>query len=129
MLERQRKFVEYVIQGHSGTRAVVMAGYSEKGADVRASKLMKNEEIKAAIDKAHEEIRKETKWDKARLINSIERVIESALNSCGESRPNESAALKGYELIGRYIKVEEEASSDRPRNFAFEIIEPKKETA
>jgi len=127
MLERQRKFVEYVIQGCTATEAVVKAGYSKKGADVRASKLMKDKEVKAAIDKAHAEIRKESKWNKERLIKGIENTINSALKPYGESRPNESAALKGYELIGRYIKVEDEAEDTKPKHIIFEIVESKKE--
>lgn len=47
---RQELFArEYVID-LNGTRAAIAAGYSEKGAEVRASELLSNRKVKAKID-------------------------------------------------------------------------------
>ncbi|MCL2206576.1 MAG: terminase small subunit [Fibromonadales bacterium] len=128
--EKPRKFVEFVVRGCGIAEAAVKAGYSKKGADVQANRLMKQKEVRDAIDQAYAEIRKETKWTKERLIKGIEEIIASALKPYGESRPNESAALKGHEMITKYLKLEDQTDQNaEPKRITFEIVIPKGETA
>jgi|ERR1700722_6092033 len=48
---RQQKFAQNYVIDLNGTRAAIAAGYSSKGADVRASQLLGNSKVKKLIDK------------------------------------------------------------------------------
>jgi len=48
---RKRKFVNAIQSGLSGANAAVAAGYSEKGASQAASRLMKDADVIAAIER------------------------------------------------------------------------------
>lgn len=49
--EQKRKFVDAVRSGMSATRAAIKAGYSEKTAAQAASRLMKDKDVLAALDR------------------------------------------------------------------------------
>ena len=125
MLERQRKFVEHILQGCSGADAARKAGYSEKTADVIASRLLNEEKIKAAIDEARKEAKEEAKWTKQRAVEMIEKIVDSALAPYGESRPNESAAIRGVEFLCKLLRLDEDEQSNETKSIIFEVIEPK----
>src|SRR5690625_3526493 len=51
LTRKQRAFVDAVLAGKSGKEAALAAGYSETGASVTASRLMKHERVAAAIER------------------------------------------------------------------------------
>src|SRR5690625_3598865 len=51
LTRKQRAFVDAVLAGKSGKEAALAAGYSETGASVTASRLMKHERVVAAIER------------------------------------------------------------------------------
>lgn len=71
MNERQQKFaVEYIVD-YNATQAAKRAGYSEKTAYQQGHMLLKNREIKAAINKALAELRERTFITADRVILEI----------------------------------------------------------
>lgn len=59
MNERQKRFVAEYIKDYNATQAAIRAGYSERTAYSQGNRLLKNVEIKKAIKKLQNEIRKE----------------------------------------------------------------------
>jgi len=51
LTDKKRRFVAALQSGLSGAKAAVQAGYSEKGAAQAASRLMKDPDVKAALER------------------------------------------------------------------------------
>jgi hypothetical protein len=106
LTKRKQLFVaEYLADPKSNaTQAVIRAGFSEKRAKVTASELLKDSEIKAAIE--HKRNQRLAKLDidanlvLADIIASRERCIEA-----GSAGWAIAARLKCNELLGRYLKM------------------------
>ena len=54
MTPKQARFVEEYLIDRNGTQAAIRAGYSERSAEVTASRLLRNDKVAAAIRKATE---------------------------------------------------------------------------
>ena len=50
MNERQRRFVAEFLTSGNGTQAAIRAGYSAKGAAVQATRLLRNANVRSAIE-------------------------------------------------------------------------------
>jgi phage terminase small subunit len=93
---RQQRFIEEFCAGKNCTQAAIAAGYSPDSAYNQGSRLMKNDEIKAAIDE--------------RLnAYSITATLATKLNSeIATTRLNDFFTIKpvqGYELEEHYLSV------------------------
>lgn len=93
---RQQRFIEEFCAGKNCTQAAIAAGYSPESAYNQGSRLMKNDEIKAAIDE--------------RLnAYSISAALATKLNSeIATTRLNDFFTIKpvqGYELEEHYLSV------------------------
>lgn len=64
--DRQTLFVEEYIKDFNGSRAAIAAGYSKAGAGVAASRMLKKDNIKKAVDEAKaariERVQSESDW-------------------------------------------------------------------
>lgn len=54
LTDKKRRFVQALQSGLSGSKAAIHAGYSEKGAAVAASRLMKDKDIQEALGRANQ---------------------------------------------------------------------------
>jgi len=73
---KQEKFcLEYIKLGN-GTHAYINAGYSEKGAEVSASQLLRNPKVIARLDELKKEAQKEFKVDRKFLFDGYMELIE-----------------------------------------------------
>ncbi|OZI36298.1 terminase [Bordetella genomosp. 1] len=54
LTDKKRRFVQALQSGLSGAKAAIHAGYSEKGAAVAASRLMKDKDVVAALGRVNE---------------------------------------------------------------------------
>ena len=97
---KRRKFVQEYILDLNGQQAAIRAGYSEKAAKVTASRLLSDANVQAEIQKAMDIRAKRTSITADYVIKSISEVSDEA-RTAGEF----SAALKGYELLGRHLKL------------------------
>ena len=85
---RQEIFArEYVID-LNGTRAAIAAGYSEKGADVRASQLLDNVKVRRIIDQLH-----------SKRASKLELTAEKL---------DEETARLAFANMGDYVRVDED---------------------
>ncbi|WP_033460318.1 terminase small subunit [Bordetella bronchiseptica] len=53
LTDKKRRFVQALQSGLSGAKAAIQAGYSEKGAAVAASRLMKDKDVLEAVERAN----------------------------------------------------------------------------
>ena len=75
--DRQQRFVnEYLANGGNGTQAAIAAGYSERSAEVTASKLLRNAKVSEAVKAGQSEIKDHlcvtAEWKREQLRRIIE---------------------------------------------------------
>lgn len=122
---RRARFVAEYNLSHNATKAAQKAGYSERSAYSQGQRLLKNAEIIAAIEKAQEKRLKRLELDADYVLIGIQDTVERCRQSepvvdrkgqqvmCetpdGELAPaytfNALGALKGYELLGKHLKL------------------------
>lgn len=71
LTEQQKKFVENIHQGASGTKAAEAAGYSKKGARVQAHRLLTNDNILSELKKLKEESQEKFEITEQMLVNEL----------------------------------------------------------
>jgi phage terminase small subunit len=118
---KHEHFCQLMSNGESATKAYILSGYSENGADRGASRLLRNVEVCSRIDylrrrkeelhmaKVGQVIQKigiSKEWVIEQLVNNVRiaKTAEPVLNNeglpTGEYRVNIPAANKALELIG-----------------------------
>lgn len=97
--KRQRFIEEYLIDLNA-TQAAIRAGYSKQTAYSQAHDLLKNPEIQEAITKARDERTEAVGLTVEEILRGIK---ETAVRAHEEGQY--AAALKGYELAGKYHKL------------------------
>lgn len=105
---RERFIIEYCVDFH-GTKAAIRAGYNEKSAASQASRLLRNANIKAAIERRKEEMAKaagiDALWALNRRVEIAERcmtaepVRDKEGNETGEYTFDASGANKALDAI------------------------------
>ena len=95
---RIARFVaEYLVDGN-GAQAAVRAGYARSGAKVQAARLLKNEQVLAAVRSGQREI-------SHRLALSRERALQGLLEAIDMARAagDVGAMIAGWREIGRLM--------------------------
>ena len=98
MTPRQQRFCELFIQCDSATEACLKAGYSEKGADRQASRLLRNVGVMAEITRRREAASKRAEIDEDAVLKMLLADREAA-RKAKQFGPSVRAA----ELIGRKL--------------------------
>lgn len=97
---KQARFVDEYLVTLNGTQAAIKAGYAEAGANVTASKLLANPNLRAIIDQRKLERSAETKIDAAWVLKRLAAEAEADINDIydenGALRP-----VKEWPLIFR----------------------------
>ena len=112
---KQGAFVREYLLDLNATQAAIRAGYSAHTANEQGSRLLANVKVSAAIEQAKIERAEKTKIDAEFVLAGIKRVTERCEqaepvldregNETGEYTFQAGAALKGYELLGRHLKM------------------------
>lgn len=98
MTEQQQLFkAEYLINGFNATQAAITAGYSEKTAYSQGARLLKNVEIRKAIQ---EHVDSALNAKKAVLRTRIVAELDKLAFSSDDIRDNDK--IKALELLGKY---------------------------
>jgi phage terminase small subunit len=88
---RVQKFINGCIQGKTGTKAAVDAGFSKRTAHVQASRLLRNAKVRAAVDEGLEKARQKATITAAEVILELKRIaltdISMAFNEDGSLKP------------------------------------------
>ena len=95
MNARQTRFVEAYLIDPCGTHEAIRAGYSQKTADRIGSKLLRNVEVAAAIEKAQAE-----RGARAELTADMV-VRELKKHAFGDTR--DYIAIRALDLLGRHL--------------------------
>lgn len=96
---KQKLFIKaYLIDGNA-TRAAIASGYSKKTAKSQGSRLLTRVDIRAEIDKQTEVRCEKLDLNADYVLDGIREIAER----CKKVMP--MAALKGYELLGKHLKL------------------------
>lgn len=129
--DKQQRFVHEYLVDLNATQAAIRAGYSVGSAPVTASRLLRNANVKAAIEtgrtKATAKAELSVEWVLTMLKQNAERamqiipVLNSQGDEIGEYKYEGSVANKALELLGKHqgmfadrVKVE---GGDKPVEF------------
>ena len=78
---RQQRFVDAIVLGKSGTQAAITAGYSERGADVTAARLLVNVKVAAVLAERQaaitEKVQITAEWVTGRAIEIVQRCMQA----------------------------------------------------
>ena len=117
---KQKRFVSEYLIDLNATQAAIRAGYSKDTAEVQGPRLLGNVRVQAAIAEATEQREKRTQITQDYVLNGIKSLVERCIqaepvrdkegNGTGEYRFDAFAALKGYELLGKHLKLFTEKS-------------------
>lgn len=95
---RKEMFIrEYLVDLNAG-KAAARAGYSVKTCEQKGCGLMKEPEIAEAIQREMDKRAQKTGITAEYVLNGIKETIEECID-------NPQAKLKGYELLGKHLKL------------------------
>lgn len=112
---KQEMFVLEYLKDLNATKAAERAGYSVKTAQEQGSRLLSNVMVARAIQAAMDKRAKDVELDATYVLEGIKRVtlrceqaepvLDKEGNPTGEYTFQAGAALKGYELLGKHLKL------------------------
>ena len=117
MTPKQQRFIEEYLIDLNGAQAAIRAGYSKKGADVAAARLLGDVRIKAEIDRAIQARSKRTEIDQDRVLKELACIGFSKLTDMvtwGEGKASLKASEQLTEAQARSIS-EINCSGDQTR--------------
>lgn len=98
--DKQKRFVDEYIKDSNGTQAAIRAGFAPRAASRTASDLLKNPDVRAAVDARMNKIAEKVDITAEKVLKDIEDIRTSA------STANDyGAALRASELQGKYLKM------------------------
>lgn len=101
---KRKAFVEEYLKDFNGTRAAIAAGYSDKGADVTASKLLGDPRVKSLVDAETSKVSEEKKDDR----EAIRQLLENAANldlSDFVLMGKTGVSLKEFQEIPKHLRI------------------------
>ena len=139
---KQKRFVSEYLVDLNATQAAIRAGYSQKTANEQGARLLANASVRAAIAEAIEQREKRTQITQDYVLNGIKQLVDRCIqaepvrdkegNETGEYRFEAFAALKGYELLGKHLKLFTEKSEVDLKGklvIVTNVPEPKRQNA
>jgi phage terminase small subunit len=95
---RRQAFITNYLETGNGTKAAILAGYGEKSAAAAASRLLRNPEVRTAIDA--ELLRR------AELGGITATYVLNGIRAIAEDSTTRNAdKLRAYELLGKHLKL------------------------
>lgn len=110
-------FANEYLKDLNATAAYKRAGYTAKGnaAEVNAARLLRHAQVAKIVQAAMDARSKRTKIDADYVLTGIKNTIERCAqevpvldkdgNQTGEYKFDSGAVLKGYELLGKHLKL------------------------
>lgn len=123
LTQKQQRFVDEYLIDLNGKQAAIRAGYSEKTAEVQASRLLSNVKVAAAVAKAKEKVAERLEISQDWVLTNLKTVAERCMqtapvldrkgnqvlveNAEGDVVPaytfNSMGATRSLELLGKHI--------------------------
>jgi len=135
LTDKQRAFCREYMIDLNATKAAVRAGYSKKGAEVTASKLLRVAKVQSVIEKLRHESEQRTQIKADDILRSIKSIADDASqlvrrDDGTKSMLNPMAALRAYELLGKHLAMwteRREVNADvKLSGIEVVIVDPKK---
>ena len=112
---KQEMFVREYLVDLNGTQAAIRAGYSPKTANEQASRLLANVNVAPFIQAGMNKRAQDVEITATYVLEGIKKTIERCAqaepvydkdgNPTGEYKFESSAVLRGYELLGKHLKL------------------------
>lgn len=112
---KQERFCREYLIDLNGTQAAIRAGYSEKTAYSIASEVLKKPEIMMRINELQADRSQRTEITADYVLNGIKEIVERCQQKVpvldddgketGEWKFEANPALKGFELLGKHLKL------------------------
>lgn len=112
---KQEMFVREYLIDLNATKAAERAGYSKKTANEQGSRLLANVSVASAVQAQMNKRAETVELNATYVLQGIKRVVERCEqaepvydkegNPTGEFTFQAGAALKGYEMLGRHLKL------------------------
>jgi phage terminase small subunit len=111
---KQEAFCREYLIDLNGTQAAIRAGYSEKTSQEQSSRLLLNVMVKDFIQSEMDKRAERTEITADYVLNGIKDLTERCIQAApviiegketGEYKFEANAALKGYELMGKHLKL------------------------
>jgi phage terminase small subunit len=117
---KQQVFVAAYLVHKNATQAAIEAGYSKRSAGNQGDRMMKNDEIKAAIDEKMQTLVEKLGIGPEYILGSLKEInercmqkqpvmefdpVEKKMVETGEWKFEHSGATKALELLGKYQKM------------------------
>ena len=141
---KQQRFVDEYLIDLNATKAYIRAGYEVKNDDtaaVMASRLLRNDKVQKAIEKAQTKRIERTEITQDYVLNNIKKVVERCMQIeavDGETTTEdggiaqafmfkEQGALKGLEMLGKHLglfkdKVEHTGKDGGPIDLSLKVV-------
>lgn len=112
---KQELFCKEYLVDLNGKQAAIRAGYSEKTAEVQASRLLSNAKVKEFVTQHSQKRAAKVDITAEYVLTTIKNTIERCAQAepvydrqgvpTGEYQFDSGAVLKGTELLGKYLKL------------------------
>lgn len=100
---KQKTFVKEYLVDLNARQAAIRAGYSEKTAQEQSSRLLSNVKVAKAVQTEMDKRSERTEINADYVLTGIRDLTDRCANNGDEHNP--TAALKGYELLGKHLKL------------------------
>ena len=107
---RQEAFCYYYIELNNGTQAAIKAGYSPKGAEVRATTLLRNRNVASKIDQLRKEQQKASIATAQEVMEYFTQVMKGEIkDQFGLEAPLAERTKAAQELAKRTVDIDNRA--------------------
>lgn len=97
---KQARFVAAYIKKPNGKQAAIEAGCPPTSAESTASRWLRNDKVREAVDKGLGKVAAKLELSAERILRRIDDIAEEA-----RAVADFNAALKGNELLGKHLKL------------------------
>lgn len=97
LTERQKKFCQELLKGKSQTQAAIAAGYSPRGADTQAVRMLGNARIKQYMSELSAQMEKNSIMSGSEVLQMLTKIAMKA--------PKSGDCLKALDLLGKHHKL------------------------
>lgn len=126
MTEQQKRFAEEYLKCNNGTKAAIIAGYSEHTARQQASQILNLEEVESYLDERRKAISEKSLVDAAWVQLQLKTLAERCMQAepvlekidgewvpTGEYKFDSSGANKAIENLGKIVGVFEKDNKQK----------------
>ena len=100
---RQAAFVTEYLKDFNGKQAAIRAGYTQRSAEVTASKLLRNSKVSEAISRKMEKAAEKCEVDMIYVLQQAIKLHERCMAEGDGFVP--TTAAKALEIIGKHVKI------------------------